>query len=101
MGQGDSTDSGLLAVHRLDQVLDSETPTITFQLNASQVRVDTYQTDPVLVAGSAFVYPPLVGYQPDSRVFQEATVESSATKAGYRFSAVALNGGAPAHITSN
>ncbi|HUR25731.1 MAG TPA: bacterial transcriptional activator domain-containing protein [Candidatus Thermoplasmatota archaeon] len=101
MGAGDTTDSGLLAAYRLDQALDPQTSGITFQLNAPQVRVDTYQMDPVLVTSSVNVIPPNPGYQPDSRIFTTATIESSIARAGYKFSVVAPDGGARSHITSD
>jgi hypothetical protein len=99
---GGDIDSTLLAVNLLDPVVSrADAQAVAFNLDARQVRVDTYQYDPILVTSAAGVTPPMVGYQPETHMYIDASVGSAPARPGYRFSVVAPDGGASTHIVSD
>lgn len=90
--EGDNDLGGLLlALYRLD--VDGAGGDVSFDLQAGQVEVHTYSSDPAVSAGQGWVAPIPPGYEPEMRAFADAEIVSSGqTKPGYKFSLVAAHG---------
>jgi len=95
-------DSGLLAAYLPDPLASSpaDAQAVSFTLDAAQVRVDTYQYDPYFVTSAGSVGAP-TPVQAESHPYGDARVESAPAKPGYRFSVVAPEGSATAHLVSD
>src|ERR1043165_5942669 len=84
---GAHVQGALDAIYRFDES-GSSAPTVAFAMKAADVRVDTYEVDPLVVAGPLSANAPMVGYSPASHAYANAAVESTIARPAYKFAVV-------------